>query len=136
MAEANSKAMSLCANVPPYRPFLTNRPIAFVFSIHSLTLKTNVCKPASCLKWSNSTTLKYVIIHIILRNCNRYILYCNNSILFHKPYPPNLFSIALFIAEHVFVFILTYILFPFKNIRSQTLKCQTIITFKGIEFAP
>lgn len=42
----------------PYFPRLTNKPIASVLSIHSETRNTNVCKPASLLKWLNSTTLK------------------------------------------------------------------------------
>ena len=32
--EANSKAISLCANTPPYFPILNTIPIAFVVSIH------------------------------------------------------------------------------------------------------
>ena len=56
--EANSKAMSLCANVPPVRPALLFIPIAPVASIHLLGDRVKLFVPASFLKVSNSTPLK------------------------------------------------------------------------------
>src|SRR5574344_839398 len=55
---ANSKAMSLWANVPPYRPDLEINPTAFVLEIHFCGERVKAFDPASCLKESNSTPLK------------------------------------------------------------------------------
>jgi hypothetical protein len=44
---ANSKAISLCANVPPYRPDLDIMPIALVDSIHFLGVSAKLFDPAS-----------------------------------------------------------------------------------------
>ena len=57
-AVPNSKAISGWANVPPYFPFRTISPIAFVLFTHSETEITKLGIPAWDLKWSNSTTLK------------------------------------------------------------------------------
>ena len=57
--EANSKAMSLCAYVPPYLPDLDIIPIAFVASIHFCGERVKAFAPASFLKESNSTPLKF-----------------------------------------------------------------------------
>ena len=47
------------SRIEPYRPALDTIPMAPVFSIQLLTLIVNVGNPASFLKWSNSTTLKF-----------------------------------------------------------------------------
>src|SRR5690606_8045934 len=56
--EANSKAISLWANVPPYRPDFETIPIALVLSIHRLGVITKLFSPACFLNPSNSTGLK------------------------------------------------------------------------------
>ena len=55
----NSKAMSLWAKVPPYRPGLDIIPIALVFSIHCLGVRVKLFVPLSILKASNSMPLKF-----------------------------------------------------------------------------
>ena len=62
--EANSKAMSLYAKAPPYRPLFEIMPIAFVKLIHFLGDKVNELYPASDLIRSNSTELKFVLFKL------------------------------------------------------------------------
>ena len=56
--EANSKAISLWAKVPPFLPDFDIIPIAYVLLIHLLGAKTKAFPPASFQNWSNSTSLK------------------------------------------------------------------------------
>jgi len=44
--EANSKAISRCAKVPPYLPDLETIPIAFVVSIHFCGVSEKLFAPA------------------------------------------------------------------------------------------
>ena len=55
--EANSKAISLCANVPPYLPALEKIPIAPVVSTYFFGDMVNALEPAWILNPSNSTGL-------------------------------------------------------------------------------
>jgi hypothetical protein len=56
--DANSKAISEWAYVPPYLPDLDVIPIALVASIHRCGVRVNAFVPDSFLKVSNSTPLK------------------------------------------------------------------------------
>ena len=56
--------MSLCANVPPYRPALDIIPIAFVFSIQVLTDNTKLLLPDAFLIVPNSVQLKFGLYNI------------------------------------------------------------------------
>lgn len=56
--EANSKAISACAYVPPYRPDFEIIPIASVAFIHCCGVKVNALLPDSALNLSNSIGLK------------------------------------------------------------------------------
>ena len=57
--DANSKAISRCANVAAYLPCLLIIPIAPVDSIHLFGVITNPLSPASFLIASNSRQLKF-----------------------------------------------------------------------------
>lgn len=54
---ANSKAISLCANVPPPRPFFEIIPTAYVVSIHRCGVKEKLLRPALFLNPSDSMDL-------------------------------------------------------------------------------
>jgi hypothetical protein len=57
--EANSKAISLCAKVPPLRPDLEVIPIALAELIHFYGERVKAFEPDSWIKESNSTPLKF-----------------------------------------------------------------------------
>src|SRR5690606_17540870 len=56
--EANSKAMSLWAKVPPFLPNLDTMPLALTVSIHLVGESVKELLPASYKRESNSTPLK------------------------------------------------------------------------------
>ena len=62
--EANSKAISEWANVPPFFPEQLIIPIASVFSIHLEGDKVKVLLPEAFNKGSNSTPLKIGLFNL------------------------------------------------------------------------
>jgi hypothetical protein len=77
--EANSKAISLCAYVPPYLPLFEIIPLALVFSIHCLGVKIKLLEPDLYLNLSNSMGL--------------------NNGLFRSSHNPNSSIVLLFLSQ-------------------------------------